>query len=79
MVFDFAESDEQKLIVNSVKSWCEKNLTAEKVREMDDAGHPFPKEIVEGLCNLGIVMGSVPVEHGGSGIDWLREITRVMD
>ncbi len=73
MVFDFAESDEQKLIVNSVKSWCEKNLTAEKVREMDDAGHPFPKEIVEGLSNLGIILGPVPVEHGGSGIDWLTQ------
>ena len=73
MVFDFAESDEQKLIVNSVKSWCEKNLTAEKVREMDDAGHPFPQEIVKGLSNLGIILGPVPVEHGGSGIDWLTQ------
>ncbi|MGD8565495.1 MAG: acyl-CoA dehydrogenase family protein [Candidatus Bathyarchaeota archaeon] len=73
MVFDFAESDEQRLIVNSVKSWCEKNLTAEKVREMDDTGHPFPKEIVEGLSSLGVIMGPVPLEHGGSGIDWLTQ------
>jgi acyl-CoA dehydrogenase len=70
---DFSFNEEQKLIVKSVKEWCDKNLTAEKVREMDDMGHPFPKEIVEGLCSLGIVMGPVPVEHGGSGIDWLTQ------
>ena len=48
MVFDFTETEEQKLILWSLKKWCDKNLTAEKVREMDDKGHPFPKEIVEG-------------------------------
>ncbi len=73
MVFDFTETEEQRLIVRSVKEWCEKNLNAEKVREMDDEGHPFPKEIVEGLCSLGVVMGPVPVEHGGSGIDWVTQ------
>lgn len=72
-MFDFRENDEQKLIVSSVKEWCEKNLTAERVREMDDRGHPFPKDLVEGLCNLGYVLGTVPVEHGGPGIDWLTQ------
>ncbi len=70
---DFELKEEQKLIVKSVREWCHKNLTAEKVREMDDVGHPFPKEIVEGLCSLGVVMGPVPTEHGGSGIDWMTE------
>jgi acyl-CoA dehydrogenase len=73
MVFDFTETEEQKLVLWSLKKWCEKNLTAEKVREMDDKGHPFPKEIVEGLCSLGFVMGPVPAEHGGSGIDWVTQ------
>jgi len=72
MVFDFTETEEQKLIVKSVKEWCEKNLTFERVREMDK-GHPYPKDIVEGLCSLGVVMGTVPEEHGGSGIDWLTQ------
>lgn len=70
---DFSFSEEQKLVMRSIKEWCDKNLTAEKVREMDDMGHPFPKEIVEGLCSLGVVMGPVPVEHGGSGIGWLTQ------
>lgn len=73
MVYDFTKTESQKLIVKSVKEWCERHLTLEKVREIDDKGHPFPKDIVEGICSLGIVMGTVPVEQGGSGIDWLTQ------
>lgn len=73
MVFDFTETESQKLMIKSIREWCERYLTLEQVREMDDRGHPFPKEIVEGLCSLGVVMGTVPVEHGGSGIDWLTQ------
>ena len=61
MVFDFTETENQKLMVKSVREWCERNLTFERVREMDGREHPFPKEIVEGLCGLGVVMGTVPV------------------
>ncbi|MGC9346358.1 MAG: acyl-CoA dehydrogenase family protein, partial [Candidatus Bathyarchaeales archaeon] len=72
-MFDFTETENQKLIVKSVRDWCERHLTFERVREMDDRGHPFPKDIVEGLCGLRVVMGTVPAEHGGSGIDWLTQ------
>jgi acyl-CoA dehydrogenase len=73
MMFDFAETENQKLMIRSVGEWCKRNLSSEKVREMDERGHPFPKYIVEGLCSLGVVMGTVPVEHGGSGVDWLTQ------
>jgi len=69
-MFDFTPTEQQKLVVKSVKDWCERNLPYERVRKMDDKGHPYPKEIVQGLGGLGIIMGPVPVEHGGSGIDW---------
>jgi acyl-CoA dehydrogenase len=72
-MFDFTETETQKLIIRSVREWCERNLKSERVREMDERGHPFPKDIVEGLCSLGVVMGTVPVEHGGSGVDWLTQ------
>ncbi len=72
-MIDFGLTEEQKLIVRSVREWCDKNLTAERVRQMDDEGHPFPRDIVEGLCGLGVIMGPVPPEHGGSGIDWLTQ------
>ncbi|MEM1589449.1 MAG: acyl-CoA dehydrogenase family protein [Candidatus Bathyarchaeia archaeon] len=70
MVFDFSETEEQKLLVKNVEEWCRRNLTAERVRDMDDKGHPYPKDIVEGLGKLGAIMGTVPQEHGGLGIDW---------
>jgi len=72
-MFDFTETENQKLIIGSVREWCKRNLSSERVREMDEKGHPFPKDIVEGLCSLGVVMGTVPVEHGGSGVDWLTQ------
>jgi acyl-CoA dehydrogenase len=73
MMFDFTETENQKLMVRSVGEWCKRNLSSERVREMDERGHPFPKDIVEGLSSLGVVMGTVPVEHGGSGVDWLTQ------
>jgi acyl-CoA dehydrogenase len=73
MMFDFTETENQKLMIRSVGEWCKRNLSSERVREMDERGHPFPKDIVEGLCSLGVVMGTVPVEHGGSGVDWLTQ------
>ncbi|MEM3550856.1 MAG: acyl-CoA dehydrogenase family protein, partial [Candidatus Bathyarchaeia archaeon] len=70
MVFDFTETESQQLIVKAVKEWCDKNITPERVRKMDDEGHPYPKDIAEGLGKLGAIMGTVPQEHGGLGIDW---------
>jgi len=72
-MIDFSETEEQKLMVKGVKEWCEKNLTPERVREMDDKGHPFPRDVVEGLASLGVIMGTVPLEHGGQGIDWVTQ------
>lgn len=69
-MFDFSETEEQKLMVKAVREWCERHLTPERVREMDDKGHPYPKDIVEGLAQLGVIMGTVPQEHGGLGLDW---------
>ena len=72
-MFDFTETENQKLMMKSVRECCERYLTFERVREMDETGHPFPKDIVERLCGLGVVMGTVPAEHGGSGIDWITQ------
>jgi len=73
VVYDFTETENQKLIVKSIKEWCERHLTFERVMEMDTKGHPYPKDLLEGLCSLGAVMGTVPMEHGGIGIDWLTQ------
>ncbi len=70
---DFTLSDEQQLIKESVQDWCKRNLSMERVRNMEEDGHPFPADIVEGLAELGVLLGTVPEEEGGSGLDWVTQ------
>ena len=70
---DFTMSDEVKLMMESVRDWFNRHLPLEKVKEVDQAGHPMPKEVVEGLAGLGVIMGTVPEEHGGQGLDWFTQ------
>ncbi|MBS3816314.1 MAG: acyl-CoA/acyl-ACP dehydrogenase [Candidatus Thermoplasmatota archaeon] len=63
-------TEEQKLFKESISDWGERNLPLERVIEMNREGHPFPEDIVEGLADLGVIMGTVPEEHGGMGLDW---------
>jgi len=63
-------TEEQELIRKSVREWCEKNLPIEKIREMDTKQR-VPREIVKGMADLGILLPTVPEEHGGAGLDWV--------
>ena len=67
---DFSFTEEQELFRKAVREWCEKNLPLEKVREIDEK-HEVPKEIIKGLADLGILLMTVPEEHGGVGADSL--------
>jgi len=70
---DFNLTDEQKLIRESVRDWWKRNCPIERIQELDKKGPPWPRDIFEGLANLGVIMGTVPKEHGGSGLDWQTE------
>ncbi len=70
---EFELTEEQLLIKESVRDWCSRNLSLEKVAEMERKGYPYPKEISKGLGELGVIMGTVPIEHGGQGLDWLTQ------
>lgn len=70
MPIDFSFTEDQELIRKAVKEWCERNLTLEKVREMDTKGE-IPREIWKGLAELGVLLPTVPKEHGGAGVDWV--------
>ncbi|MEM3458108.1 MAG: acyl-CoA dehydrogenase family protein [Candidatus Bathyarchaeia archaeon] len=67
---DFAFTEEQELFRKAVREWCEKELSLEKVREMDNKGE-IPRELVKGLGDLGLLLMTIPEEHGGAGSDWL--------
>ncbi len=67
-------TEEQKLFKESISDWAERNLPLERVIEMNREGHPFPEDIIEGLAELGVIMGPVPEEHGGMGLNWKDQI-----
>ncbi|MEM2466676.1 MAG: acyl-CoA dehydrogenase family protein, partial [Candidatus Bathyarchaeia archaeon] len=67
---DFSFTEEQELFRKAVREWCQKELPLEKVREMDSKGE-IPREIIKGLADLGLLLMTVPEEHGGAGADWV--------
>jgi len=67
---NFAFNEEQTLFRKAVREWCEKELSLEKIREMDSKGE-IPKEIIKGLSDLGLLLMTIPEEHGGAGADWI--------
>lgn len=66
--FDFNE--EQKLFQKSLQEWCRKELPLEKVREIDSK-EEIPMEIIKGLADMGLLLMTVPQEHGGADVDWV--------
>lgn len=67
---DFSFTEEQELFRRAVREWCEKNLTLEKVREIDNK-QKIPREIIKWLAYLGLLVMTAPEEHGGAGADWV--------
>lgn len=71
-------SEEQKLFKESLLEWGRRNDFPKRTIKMNQTGHPFPKDIVEGLCELGVVGGTIPEEHGGQGLSW-KDQTLIAD
>lgn len=67
---DFTFTEEQEILRREVRKWCSKELTLEKVREMDKNGE-IPREVIKGMADLGLLLMTVPEEHGGAGADWV--------
>ena len=72
-MIDFSFTEEQELLKATVREWCEKNLTLEKVREVDTK-EEFPIEYMKGLGELGLIGMIFPEEHGGAGSDWTTAV-----
>ena len=67
-MIDFTFTEEQELFRQTLREWCRKYLPLEKVREMDSK-QEIPTEVIKGLANLGLLLMTVPEEHGGIGAD----------
>ncbi|MFO7990798.1 MAG: acyl-CoA dehydrogenase family protein [Thermoplasmata archaeon] len=63
-------TDEQKLFKESLLDWADRNLDLDRVIKINREGHPYPKDLIKGLADLGVIMGTVPEEQGGMGLTW---------
>lgn len=69
-MIDFSFTEEQELFRKALREWCERNLPLERVREMDEK-HEIPMDVIKGMADLGLLLMTVPQEHGGSDTDWV--------
>jgi alkylation response protein AidB-like acyl-CoA dehydrogenase len=77
----FSETDEQAALRGAARDFAEREI-APFVADYDREER-FPREIAEKTAELGWVGAVLPVEYGGSGLDWvsfamlIEEISRV--
>ncbi|HVN71129.1 MAG TPA: acyl-CoA dehydrogenase family protein [Desulfomonilia bacterium] len=65
---DFTLNEDQILIQQTFKKFCEKELNYEYVRWMDENVDFPPDELWQKFVDLGTFSGPVPVEYGGQGL-----------
>jgi len=66
MALDFGLTDEQKMILDTVRKFKEKECPKEKVAEWDNAGVDFPTELWKKLGDIGILGLGFPEKYGGT-------------
>jgi alkylation response protein AidB-like acyl-CoA dehydrogenase len=66
---DFAVSDEQSRILDTVDRFISRKLPPEEVRRRD-ANHVPPYDLLEEMGQLGLFALGFPAEYGGLGADW---------
>ena len=69
-MIDFSFTEEQELFRDAIREWLGQNLTLEQVRE-NDTKHQIPRSIIKGLADQGMLLLTLPEEHGGVGADWV--------
>lgn len=65
---NFSFTEEQKLFRETIREFCEKNLTA-RSKEIDE-NRKIPDEIIKGMAQLGLLGMTASPEYGGSGADF---------
>lgn len=65
---DFAFTDEQNLIRETYRDFCQKELNPEYVRWMDENCDYPPDDLLEKFAALGTMGATIPEEYGGSGL-----------
>lgn len=65
---DFSYTDEQELLVQSIKEFCERNLDEDKIKEMY-ANHGMSDELIMAYLDAGFGLMGIPEELGGIPCD----------
>jgi acyl-CoA dehydrogenase len=73
MALDFELTDEQKMIIETVRKFKEKECPREKVREWDKT-HTFPSHVWKQLGEIGILGAAFPEQYGGTGGGIIEEM-----
>jgi glutaryl-CoA dehydrogenase (non-decarboxylating) len=68
---DFALTDEQRLIQDTVRAFVDERVLPVAVE--NDIAHKLDLELVEGLAELGLLGIVIPEEYGGAGLDFVAE------
>lgn len=66
---DFAITDDQQEMLRSIDRFMEREFPPEMVRQLDQA-HEFPKHLLKGFGELGILAVPFPEKYGGLAGDW---------
>lgn len=62
-------TDEQRLLEQSVREWAAREISP-RIHDLDRE-HRFDHDILPQMASLGLLGVSVPVEHGGAGMDYI--------
>ncbi len=68
---DFALTDEQRLIQDTVRSFVDERVLPVAVE--NDINHHLDLGLIEGLAELGLLGIVIPEEYGGAGLDFVSE------
>ena len=66
---DFSFTEEQELLRATIREFCEKEITKEKVRGWEETLDFMPPELWSKMADLGVFAMSVPREYGGEDGD----------
>jgi len=69
---EFKLSDREALLQKTIREWAEKEITP-KMEAMEETGD-FPKELLPGMGQMGILGVITPKEYGGTGMGHLARI-----
>ena len=67
-MIDFSYTDEQKMIIDTVRKFVEKECPKQLMRELDEKD-VFPRDIFKKIADLGLLGLSVEEKYGGAGRD----------